>query len=332
LPLKIKAKPELRIDLPSQGAGALPALDRLSSLIDAPLHHDKIGVRHPLGIYNLSVARVSNKVVACATKLEALIQTAATLSELHALEKESEELVDYLELCLYAAAEHVDDVESIAVCCFASKKEFKRSLHARKMLKEVKVIRDRLTAIANALKHHQARIRLYAIEFQHGRRPMCLHGLFVEAFHQGTVGPSPIFHAGIEKVISLPSFLWELMVYVFEMSVALDQFLQAVQAVKLAECSSRPSEVFTRACIATARLPNYSFDGAHPFERVRLVVGADEANDKLLVSNLYGSIRMPWSQETEHTLGGHVVTYRGDGVTKSFALVQPSTIRLQHWK
>ena len=172
-------KPELRIDLKNSAAGSLPALDHLASLADIHSYHDRLGVRHPLGIYNLSVERVCTKAKACASKLEALI---GSVRDLAGLDNETEELVDYVELCLYAAAEHVDDIECVAACLFEKKVSQRQSPHMRALLKDMKTVRDRPTAITNALKHHQARIRLYSLEFQHDNRPMCLHGMFVNPF------------------------------------------------------------------------------------------------------------------------------------------------------
>jgi hypothetical protein len=291
-----------------------------------------MNVRHPLAIYNLSMSRICDKVRTCATKLEVLKRKARTVSELNVLQQDMEELVDYIELCLYSAVEHVDDIQTIAASCFKSKSDYEKSPLKKGLLQDMKVIRDRLAAIANAMKHQQARIRLYALEFKHAGQIMCLHGMFVEAFDKGTAGPSPILHAGVEKIISIPSFLWEVIVYLFEMSSLLHNFLKSVLQEVGVNSAPQSASPFAQSCIAVARIPNYSFDGAHPFEHVRVTFRSDEAHDELLQSGLYGSIRAPWSKDLDHSFGGFVLKYLGDGVSRSFAIVHPNTVRIQHWE
>jgi hypothetical protein len=329
----MKDKPTLVVDVANDGRGALPALDALSVLDDAPLYHGKYLLRHPLGVYNLSIARVCAKLTACAARLETLQRSASSIEGLERQSQLRDELVDYLELSLYAAAEHVDDAENIARAFYASTHDLKKASAAKALLKDMKVIRDRISAITNALKHAQARLRLYSIDFTHDGNPLCLHGLFVESVDDdGVIGPSPIFHSGIEKVISIPSFLWEIVIYLYEMSVAIQSFIIAANTMPLRSTEARANEPFCKTCISIARLPNYSFDGAHAFDRVRLMVVAGEGHDATLASGLYGSIRRPWSRAEEHSIGKHATWYLGDGVSKQFRLVQPSSIRLQHWE
>src|SRR5262249_1509234 len=161
---------------------------------------------------------------ACCVKFEALVNAAESVTQLRKPNPITEELIDYIELTLYAAVEHVDDVKSIVLCCFRTKAEADKSRLARKLNTEIKKVRDRLPAIDNAMKHHQARIRLFSVDFMHAAHKQCLHGLFVEGFSKGAVGPSPIIHRGVERVISVPAFLWEVCVYFIEMSEALASF------------------------------------------------------------------------------------------------------------
>lgn len=324
-------KPELHVNLSSTAAGALPALDHLNTLIGERLYHEKWNVRHPLAIYNVSISRVCKKVSACATRLEGLVREADTIEKFNRLGKQTEELIDYIELSLYSAVEHVDDVKSIALCFYRSEQVYNKSPQKKKLLKEMKVVRDRLAAITNALKHFQARIRLYVVQFKHVGRDMCLHGMFVESYDNGKIGPSPIIHNGIEKIISLPSFLWEVVIYIYQMSLLLKEFLNSTMPVKANENALQNNDAFAKACIAVARLPNYSFDGVHPFERIKLVLHSDTDTDDLLVSDLYGSARSPWLKGTEHQIGGDRLQYEGDGVSRSFDFIHPSQIRLQHW-
>jgi hypothetical protein len=328
----MQSKPVLTVDTANNAAGALPALNILAKLDGGRLHHEKHDLRHPLGIYNISVARLSDKVATCASRLEDICRRANTLKEANALQAETEAVVDYIELSLYAAAEHVDDVSSIALCNFRSLSLLKNAPAYRELMKAVKKIRDRISAVTNALKHNQARIRLFLLEFRHDDQPMCLHGLFVEQYSAGCLGPSPILHKGIEKIISLPSFLWEFAIYLFEMSRALAVFLKQLH-IDVEADDRQESAPLCKICVALARIPNYSMDGAHPFGRVtlRLEAASDEAERKL-DSGIYGSVKYPWRKSEDHKFGGSALRYAGDGVSKNFALAAPSKIALQHWE
>lgn len=326
----MSAKPKLLIDLATKATGALPALCSLAEIGSVTLYNDRLHVRHPLGVYNLSIGRVCQRISRCCAQFEQLNTSASSIVRLQEMGDALEQIVDSVELCLYAAAEHVDDAKLIVDSFFPTEKQCKKSRQVKEFEGSLKRARDRIAAVANALKHHQARIRLYSVDFLHDGHKMCLHGFYVETCNNGIVGPSPIFHAGVEKVISLPSFLWEITVFLFEASTALRSFFDDSKIGSI-KGNDLPCDAFARACIALTRLPNYSFDGAHPFERVTVVIFSDPENDLRMSSPLYGSIKLPWTESLVHEIGGYTHQFEGDGVSRSFALVQPSSIRLQHW-
>lgn len=120
------------------------------------------------------------------------------------LEKEAElrqEVIDYLELALYATAEHVDAVALIAKGFSPAHKKCKPSEPARQLEKSVKKHKTLISATINAIKHNQVRIRLYSTEIVHGEKPHCLHGYFIEGVNDGVVGPSKVFQ-------EIPVVLW----------------------------------------------------------------------------------------------------------------------------
>jgi hypothetical protein len=113
------------------------------------------------------------------------------------------DIVDYLELSLYSAAEHIDDIGSLANCFFPTQRHTKKSKRLRDLRRSMKPIRDRLSGFANALKHNQSRIRIYSMEFFHDGESICLHGLYIQSFAAGKIGPCPILHSSDEQVISV---------------------------------------------------------------------------------------------------------------------------------
>ena len=324
------AKPEFRIDLAVAGSSPLRAETYLSSLKQGASLHEKLDCRHPLGIYNVSIKRILQKLTSCASTLEQYIRVAPSTGELRSHQVEKERVIDYIELSLYAAAEHVDDLEAIARCFFPDNGATSRATYVRKFKLMMKPLRDRIAGFTNAIKHGQSRIRTYSYDFKQLEGSVCLHGFFIEEFGGGAVGPSAVFHTD-ERVISITSFLWYILIYLFLMSDALADFLEELGVVKHPESVASQSE-FLKACVvALARLPLYSFDDEHPFKRVRFVIAADEKTRPALNSGIYGSLISRWGKSTVMAVGGAEIGYEGDGTTRSFRIVHPTAVNIQHW-
>jgi hypothetical protein len=184
-------KAEVHVDLNGAGATGLTAASALSHLQSGSSFHEKLDRRHPLGIYNVSVNRICRKLQKCCEIGEVLWKAGKDINALHGASELREQFVDYLELCIYAAAEHVDDVEAIAGCFFPDSQSYAKSQAARELKKILKPLRDRTSAIANAIKHNQSRLRLFSLDFRHNDELMCLHGFFIEGYRQGSVCPIP---------------------------------------------------------------------------------------------------------------------------------------------
>jgi hypothetical protein len=327
-------KPEFLIDLDvSRGTSPLKATGILSSLKPSALHHERHDCRHPLGIYNISTSKILRKICKCSEKLEAFQLGATHVDELEKLANIREELLDYLELCLYAAAEHVDDVEATALCFFESSSGAKKSPNVRKLKNAMNPIRGRISGVANAIKHQQSRIRLFSTNFKQAENEVCLHGFYVEKFHGGGISPSPLFHATKEKIISVTSFLWSIVTYLFSMSEALCDFIAAIDAMDHAEVIPALDNSLVHKCIVgLVRLPLYSFDEKHPFESVRYLIKGGENVQKTLDSGIYGSLLRRWSKVSSAQIGpASSLIGEGDGTTRKFALVTPNTLHIQHW-
>jgi hypothetical protein len=115
------------------------------------------------------------------------------------------------------------------------------------------------------------------------------------------------------------------------MSDALCEFLLAIDVVDNVTGAAPQTPLLRRCVIALARLPLYSFDEEHPFEKVRFVVKASENTRQELNSNIYGSLMRRWSQSTISSIGNVRMGYEGDGTTRSFAINVPVNLRIQHW-
>lgn len=326
-------KPEILIDLEGNAAAALKACSSLARLRDSMSHHEQLDLRHPLGIYNVSIARLFGKVRACCERAEVYWRVSEQLKVVHQHAELRQELIDYLELCIYAAAEHVDDAESIASCFFANSHAYAKSQAVRGLKSDIKVARDRISAFANAIKHAHARIRLFSLEFKHDRKVQCMHGFFLEGVKNGVIGPSKIVHGSKERIVSLTSFLWSIVTFASSISDAISAFLESISACREEPVSRVESRLFADAVIALARLPLYSFDDVHPFTRVRVVLNySEEFARSRLTSNLYGSLLHRWTKSHAGQFGSYVMAYEGDGTSRSFQTTVPTSLHLQHWE
>lgn len=325
-------KPEVRIEIDSDGTTCLAVLSDLTSLRPEASFHEVIDSRHPIGIYNVSINRLSDKVRKCCEKLEAYWKASASLTELqrHYVPLRRE-IIDYLELSVYAAAEHVDDAEAVARCFFPTAQAFAKAPATKRLKTELKAARDKISAFANLIKHRQSRIRIFSIEFTHDSRPLCLHAFFAEEFGQGGVRPSPLVHTGSQQLISVTGFLWDIVLFVVASSSALSRFLRMMSAINDDTVASVPSSQLADTITALARLPLYSFDETHPFARTRVVLGFAGGLLPRLDSGLYGTFAHRWTKSTDGRFGQFAGEYEGDGVTKTFKLVMPQNLNLQHW-
>ena len=273
----------------------------------------------------MSLQRISKNVSRCSDRLEEFWTSTGANDEI------LEEVVDYLELALYSAAEHVDDVNRIAMTFFESDVQAKNSKDFRLLKGRIRPLRSEISSFTNTIKHAHGRVRLYRVNFVHGNVASDLIGFFIEGFKDGSCGPSPILHTDGKKIISITSFLWNILTFLSEVSCVLYDFLLSVRAFDANDIERIEHEPFQDAAVKLSRLPNYSFDDKHPFERVRWVL---EANVDLLdysKSQIYGSMRNGWSLSSQGEFRGSKLLYVGDGITRSFQVVEPKSLHLQRW-
>lgn len=322
-------KPAYVVEIGDSLRPALEALVPLTLCHDSACFHTTMRLRLPLGIYNVSVARVCDKLVRLCSRLERFFQNGQALNVQRDPDDLMIEVVDYMELALYAAAEHVDDLNAIASGFFRSTALRDKNSAYKVLTKQVKAHKRLVSAAANAIKHQQSRIRTFSMEFQHADRSGCLHGYFFEAVEDGVVCPSSTFHKN-QDVFSITTLVWEILAFVLSCSRDLAAFL-AVVAPQHAGPVRCDTQLFQKAIALAARLPMYTFGEDHPFSRLTLRIEGDQLGNGCLDSGLYGSIRDPWTQEPNATFGGAVSRFMGDGKTKTFRFAQPRNVAFQRW-
>lgn len=321
-------KPRFPIDITS-GISALEAHPILTALSDEGCFHEQFGLRLPLGIYNVSISRVTDKLIRLCRRVETYFNAPDTVDPQGDTREVLLEIIDYIELSLYAAAEHVDDVKSICTGFFKHTSVRDKDQAYRALEKAVKQHKHFVASAANAIKHQQSRIRLATIEFKDEGHVGALHGYFIEGVASGVIGPSSTFHKS-KKLFSLTSLAWEIVLFLLLVSRDLAIFLRSV-GVQREGPVRVTSEQFAKAIVAAARLPIYDFGEAHPFSKAAIELKASETSLHLLDSSLYGSIRHGWSISSTPAFGQLTSQYEGDGKTKQFEFFHPESVSFQHW-
>jgi len=323
-------KPRFSIDTGKHAPPSLEAVPVLAATTTEGCHHLSRGLRPPLGIYNVSVGRLCDKVSRLCERLEHFFEAKPTQEKMSANEDLLQEVMDYLELTFYAAAEHVDDIDSIASGFFPNSALRDRNQSYKALSKSLKARKRFLSSVANFIKHQQARLRLFSLEFAHGGHQMMLYGYFIEGVANGEVGPNSTFHTQ-QEVFSITTLAWEAITFLLECSRDLADFIREVgnPFVGPVRIGNDP---MSRPTIAAAKLPLYTFGEVHPFERCTLVLVHSDEHPESIESKLYGSISKRWQLSGDATFGQFSSYFSGDGVTKTFRFVSPKTVKLQHWQ
>lgn len=302
----------------------------LSLISPAVCHHCDDRLRIPLGIYNVSISRICRKFIKLAQLIERyfVASTDVETVRLH-LGALAEEVIDYVELTLYATAEHVDDLTAIGEGFFKPKKSKDRNDAFRQYEKAVKEAKKFVATTANQIKHQQSRIRPYTIEYTHADSKGCLHGYFFEGVVNGVVGPNRIIHTS-QEVFSLTTLLWEVIAFLVQADRAIVQFI-----TKLFGRIEGPAPHLTsnvgEAVAAAARLPLYTFGEQHPFDKIEITLHSPSQSSFPLDSRLYGSILHPWATNETHQFGAPMMSFQGDHVTRQFTLAVVKEVALKQW-
>nr|WP_152029979.1 hypothetical protein [Pseudomonas sp. LPH1] len=322
-------KKTYKVDLRKDAQSSLQSQIILSQTTFTQLHHLEQNFRLPLGMYNISVTRLCKKIMNLCKRLEEYLTTPLSASPPNDHSDLMDELIDYIELSLYASAEHADDIYAIASGFFKSKQLRDKDQHYRRLDKALKEHKRFLSAAANNLKHQQARIRIFSVEYVQGLHSGCLHGYFIEGVSKGTIGPSKIFHSQ-EDTFSITTLVWEQVLLLLNCSYDLAEFL-ASRSQTASNDAEVKNDIFSKTIIAATRLPTYTFGERHPFSRVSVSLNTDEDSKSKLNSGLYGSLLNPWSKSDGLSIGRAASRFEGDGVSKNFQFAQPKQISLLHW-
>lgn len=120
------------IRLSNQRGGLNPeAVDTLSLEFDSPLYNLEYQLRHPFGIYNVSLNNIFSSFENLL--LELAFANKQDIQSNKSDTKWNEDLLHSLEKLLYALMEHMDDCENIIKCFFPPRDQVKSGNQLQKL-------------------------------------------------------------------------------------------------------------------------------------------------------------------------------------------------------
>jgi hypothetical protein len=160
-----------------------PPSRRLSGEIGLPVFDHHHGLRHPLGIYNVSPGKIVARFKKVSKELEPYLKVE---NEKQVKGDWFAPLQDAQERVLYSLDEHVDECYSILDCFFSDRSMRKKNAHVKLFAKHIKPHGDPLDALVNKMKHRNARLRGIVLFLGNQIVP----GYFLEGMHPGgAIGP-----------------------------------------------------------------------------------------------------------------------------------------------
>lgn len=285
--------------------------------VSVPLFHEGYNLRPPLGVYNTSLEAVIPRVRRALNAFKQVdIKIPQTSQGSGAPDADLvEDFLSAYQDLLYGMFEHLEDCDSIIKCFFPPDTHFEKDPRVREYKTTLQWYRRRLGAAVNAIKHNQNRLRM--IWFT---GPMaCSYGYFVEAVQPGgTLGPNPNVHSKGDTAFSFGYDFRLHFVHLYAVGEYLSNFVQAVDHGVVAQVASK----CPWACEIAGQI-----QGLHNF---RFPDELSEPNPEVEVSDHDGVqlLRLGLGRENQAPISitnlpppiRIGVSYRGDGVTRSFKL------------
>ena len=209
-----------------QRGGLSPeAVEILSCEFTAPLYYLDYQLRHPFGIYNVSL----NQVI---SSFEGLIESLSSAKQ-HDLNskkldrKWDEELLQNLEKLLYSLMEHMDDCENIIQCFFPHGTKIFRESSVKTYHSVVDSYRTHIGKVVNHLKHRQGRLRSFGMLVDN----IPHLGYFVEGISEdGSLGPAPHIHSNGTTAFSYARDIRFHLYNLYYVSVKLSEAIEAISS------------------------------------------------------------------------------------------------------
>lgn len=325
------SKPEIIANLTAKDSLNLAAHPYLYSAHTNKLYELQEGRRPPLGIYSISTSRILGRALILSNLVERYFAEVNDSKSHSASSALINEILEKVESCLYAAAEHVDDTHALLKCFESIGDKRINAIQSKAAVYRLNGSRRFISHCVNSIKHNQSRIRMLALDIGHGGNRLSLPAVFFETTVGDAVVPdSKPFKASASPILSLSSLIWEVLIFIGINSINLATYLKEIGVSPLSD-ESDGSSFFSDAVISTTRLPLYAFDEMHPFSKTKFILSNALDVRERLNSDLYGSLMKPWADTTEMQFGPMTTSFQGDGVTKTFGLPTPTKVNLHRW-
>lgn len=269
------------------------------------LHHRRLRLRHPKGIYFLSLARLAERFEPLLDSMEERLTefevlrprlepnadgTVKNNGELEALLEKTLDSTEGVESLVYSIAEHLEDCRNILLSLFPSNGQAKKHPSVRGFKRHIETYRNRVGEVVNAVKHRGARIQSLVMYDAQKFVP----GYFVEGplelpGGEDVVGPDPNLHDAGDTAFSLFRDLKWHFVSVYQVAAFLREAVLDIVQTESIRLSPNSAKLESKS-------PNRSEEPQRPFldlaRRLSLlpdVVFPDET------SLPYPLIRIAWS-------------------------------------
>ena len=148
-------KPSIHLDLDLEGPEPGGIGDIMAQLLNRGTFQDRYNLRHPLGIYNVSTSRISGRLTRATENVADYMLQNPIFDRTNGDGAHLDRICDDIESCIYAAAEHVDDIESCLLCLFPDRHACSRNKIVRDFKLDLAPIRRTMSAFALARRPYQ---------------------------------------------------------------------------------------------------------------------------------------------------------------------------------
>jgi hypothetical protein len=276
------------------------------------LYNDAKSGRPPANAYLNSISRICARAKTLCDAVETRFN-ATVANPTDGIPNGQNNYIEVIELALYSAAEHVDDVDRIAHGLFQDKKKREKDPAYKKYDTAIKDCKKPISIMANRIKHEALRVRSVATEFAFDDKRMWLHGFRLETVKDGMALPDRVAHGNAET-ISTVTLAWEIVIFLLRCSDALYEFIKSTLDIE--DVKPEPCLPFSTLIRGILRLPQYDFDTQGPIKRYPMFIDDQDAPDPA-VSGLFGSYQVGWGlYQTAIPLGAvqEAVAERGMGI------------------
>ena len=291
-----------------------PAVETLSLELTSPSYHLEYQLRHPFGIYNVSLNRVLSSFEDLSTGLAAINER--DLLSNKGNPKWDANLLHSLEKLLYALMEHMDDCENILRCFFPPGTKINKEISIKAYQSSVDSYRTHIGKVVNHLKHKQG--RLYSIGMFIGDIPHL--GYFVEGTSEdGSLGPAPNIHARGSTAFSYARDIRYHLYNLYYVSAKLSEAVETIAspfANKVAYEIGDNNTNLEKILSHVAELPMVVFPDE--IQKDFPFVAVDHVDETIIFTT--SMKRHPHGLRTGPSPTRFVAFFKGDGVTRSFRI------------